>query len=337
MVAADLPWNIQLEDAQVWQRQRTTLTVEVQSTDRFATLEASLPRIEGVDVQALPATNEAGTDSKRVLRLSWQLSAHTPGKQTLQLPAIRYNLNGRDAAQWQPPAQTLEVQALPPYLPPTIPVGKVQIDSHLEPSGWLQPGHLAYWHISLRSDAVNTTQFPPILKQMHSSGVELFPAKVTKSAPSQLDYRIPFKPHRSGRLDLPTLQWHWFDPETARLEQTQYAPPTPWVVAWAWRVILAISGGMLLVVGLRTAGYTGYRHLRRWRSKWQVQQALRHHTEAQRVRQALDACSAAHGWPANLSTRQWLQHWELLYGANSSLQTALHHHDAQRFAPNSLG
>ncbi|MDQ5767517.1 hypothetical protein [Thiothrix subterranea] len=341
MVAADLPWTIQLEDAQVWQRERTTLTVEVQSTDRFATLEASLPRIEGVDVQALPATNEASPDGKRILRLIWQLSAHTPGKQTIQLPTIRYNLNGRDAAQWQPPLQMLDVQALPPYLPPTIPVGKVQIESRIEPSGWLQPDHLAYWHIRLHSDAVNTAQFPPILKQIQTTqGVEVFPATVgaVHELPLQtLNYRIPLKAQSSGKLDLPTLQWHWFDPETGRLERQQYAPPTPWVLAWAWRVILAISGGLLLLLGLRTAGYFTYRRLRRWRSKRQVQQALQQNADASSVRQTLDACSAAHGWPANLSTRHWLQHWEQQYGANPSLQTALHQHEAKRFASNSPG
>lgn len=205
MVAADLPWTIQLEDAQVWQRERTTLTVVVETTDRFATLEASLPRIEGVDVQAIPATNAASTTSgKRTLRIAWQLSPHTSGTQHIQLPAIRYNLNGRDAAQWQPPAQTLEVQALPPYLPPTTPVGNVAIESRIEPSGWLQPEHLAYWHISLHSDAVSTAQFPPILKQMHSSGVELFPAKVEKTGGEvgqyRLDYHIPFKAQRSAAV-----------------------------------------------------------------------------------------------------------------------------------------
>ncbi len=336
MVAADLPWTIQLEDAQVWQRERTTLTVEVQSTDRFATLEASLPRIEGVDVQAQPATNEAGTDGKRVLRLTWQLSAHTPGTQTIQLPPIRYNLNGRDAARWQPPVQTLDVQALPPYLPPTTPVGNVEIESHIEPSGMLQPGHLAYWHISLYSDAVNTAQFPPILKQMQVvDGVVLFSAKVDKPASDgeqyRLDYHIPFKAQRNGKLDLPTLQWYWFDPETGRLEHRQYTPPTPWVLAWAWRVILVISGGLLLLVGLRQAGYMAYRRLRRWHSKRQVWQALQQNTDALKVRQALDICSTAHGWPANLSTRHWLQHWEQQYGANPTLQAALYQHETTRF------
>ncbi|OQW97557.1 MAG: hypothetical protein BWK73_54165 [Thiothrix lacustris] len=336
MVAADLPWTIQLEDAQVWQRERTTLTVEVQSNDRFATLEASLPRIEGIDVQALPATNEASPDGKRILRLTWQLSAHTPGTQSIQLPTIRYNLNGRDAAQWQPPVQTLDVQALPPYLPPTIPVGHVEIESHIEPNGWLQPDHLAYWHISLYSNAVNTAQFPPILKQIQTTqGVEVFPATVGAAhEPSlqRLDYRIPLKARSSGKLDLPTLQWHWFDPATGRLEQIRYTPPTPWVLAWAWRVILTISGGLLLLVGLRKAGYMAYRHLRRWHSKRQVWQALQHNASTRSVRQALDICSAAHGWPANLSTRHWLQRWEQRYGATPALQARLQHYEATLYS-----
>ncbi|OQX13901.1 MAG: hypothetical protein BWK73_10980 [Thiothrix lacustris] len=62
MVATDLPWSIHLQDAAVWQRERTVLMVEVQSTDRFASLEASLPRIDGVDVQAIPTSNAASAD-----------------------------------------------------------------------------------------------------------------------------------------------------------------------------------------------------------------------------------------------------------------------------------
>jgi hypothetical protein len=337
VVAADLPWTIQLEDAQVWQRQRTTLSVSVETTDRFATLEASVPRIEGMDVQAIPATNAASkTDGKRTLRIAWQLAPHTAGTQPIQLPAIRYNLNGRDAALWQPPAQTLEVQALPPYLPPTTPVGKVEIESRIEPSGWLQPDHLAYWHIRLHSNDVTTAQFPPILKQIQASaGVEIFPTKVDKPSDTtgryQLDYHIPFKSNSSGRLALPVLTWHWFDPAMGRLEQVQYAPPAPWVLAWGWRVILASGSGFLLLIGLRTAGQLTRRHLRRWRSKRQVWQALQQNADALSVRQALEACSASHGWAANLSIRHWLQHWEQRYGANPALQAALHRYETTRF------
>lgn len=336
-MVADLAWQIQLEDAHVWQRERTLLTVEVRSTERFASLEASLPRIAGVDVQALPAINEAGTDGKRVLRLVWQLSAHTPGKQTITLPVIRYNLNGRDAAQWQPPPQTLEVQALPPYLPPTTPVGKVAIESRLEPSGWLQPGYLAYWHISLSSDAVNTAQFPPLLRQMQSSGVELFPAKVEKATRDdgryRLDYRIPFKPQNSGKLDLPTLHWHWFDPDTGRLEQVQYEPPRPWVLGWVWRGVLGLSSALVLLASLWFAVKKGKRQWRQWHSKRQVLQALQGEVDVATVGQALRDCALAHGWPwpENMSTRQWLRHWQQRYGEDANLFTQVQAWEARRY------
>lgn len=335
-MVADLPWTIQLEDAQVWQRERTTLTVAVETTDRFATLEASLPRIEGVDVQALPATNEAGADGKRVLRLSWQLSAHTPGKQMLQLPTIRYHLNGRDAAQWQPPPQTLEVQALPPYLPPTLPVGNVQIDSRIEPSGVLQPGHLAYWHIRLHSDTVNTAQFPPILKQMRSSGVELFPAKVAKPADDngqyRLDYHIPFKPHSSGQLDLPTLQWHWFDPDTARLEQVQYTPPRPWVLGWIGRSVMGVFSLLAVLAGVWFGVKLAGKHWRQWRSKQRLLQALQAPDSPQQVRNAMRDCATAHGWAENLSVAQWLGCWEQHYGIADNVRRQLQAMERIRFA-----
>lgn len=335
-MVADLSWSIHLEDAEVWQRERTVLMVEVHSRDRFANLEASLPRIDGVDVQTIPASNEAGADGQRVLRIGWALFAYTPGAQTLQLPPIRYHLNGRDVTQWQAPAQTLMVQALPPYLPPTIPVGKVAIESRIEPAGWLQPDHLAYWHVRLHSDAVSSAQFPPILKQMQGvDGVEILPAKVERAAQAngvfRLDYQIPFKPQGNGRLALPVLKWHWFDPDSGRLEQVEYQPPRPWVVAWIWRVVLGFTASSLLLAGLFIAGKVGSRHVRQWRSKRKVVQALLQGADLQTVRDAMRACAITHGWSSNFSIGQWLQRWEQRYGVNAALRLALQRLAAEQF------
>lgn len=332
----DLPWTIQLEDTQVWQRERTTLMVEVQSSDRFASLEASLPRIDGVDVQAIPASNEATAGGKRLLRLGWELFPHTPGKQAIQLPSIRYNLNGRDAALWQPPAQTLEVNPLPPYLPPTLPVGKVHIQSRIEPDGILQPGHLAYWHVSLHSDAVTTAQFPPILKQVQvAQGVEIFPANVTQPAAGagqfRLDYRIPFKPKGNGKLALPVLQWHWFDPASGRLEQVQHEPPRPWVLGWVWRGMLAILAGLLFLIAGNWLIQKGIHAYRCWHSYQQLRHCLQTGANVPMVRQAMRDCAYAHGWPVNLSVRQWLAYWETHYGNAYPLQPTLLEFEGKQF------
>lgn len=148
----------------------------------------------------------------------------------------------------------------------------------------------------------------------------------------RLDYRIPFKAQRSGKLDLPTLQWHWFDPATGRLEQVQYTPPRPWVLGWAGRTALGIIGGWLLLLGAIRLSRVIKRHMQQWQSQQQVlQTVLKHKAETATVNQALKQCATVHGWPTNLSTQQWLQHWEQRYGVNSDLQATLHQHDAERF------
>ena len=159
--------------------------------------------VEGMQVKALPLRQDEKTHT---LSLRWQLYPHSSGKQLIKLPPVRYYLYGGTKAKWQAPVQTINVQALSPYIPPTLPVGKVEIESFIEPQGILSPGSLAYWHVSLHSKTVATEQFPPLLKQLHNSvGLDVLPAKVSAnfdlaSGEYQLDYFIPLKPKASGVL-----------------------------------------------------------------------------------------------------------------------------------------
>jgi hypothetical protein len=227
------------------------------------------------------------------------------------------------------------VQALPPYLPPTIPVGQVQIASRIEPSGVLQPGYLAYWHIRLHSDAVNTAQFPPIIKQVVGvHGLVVFRATVggVRDPPLQtVDYRIPFKPTGNGRLALPVLHWHWFDPASGRLEQVQHEPPRPWVLGWAWRGILGTLAGLLFLMAGKWLTQKGIHAYRRWHSCQQLRHCLQTGADVPIVRQAMRGCAYAHGWPANLSVRQWLGCWKTHYGHAYPLQPTLLELEGKQF------
>jgi hypothetical protein len=148
------------------------------------------------------------------------------------------------------------------------------------------------------------------------------------NAQLRLAYRIPFKPQGNGRLGLPTLSWHWFDPNTGRLEQVQYIPPKPWVLSGGWRVTLGGLGSLLLLAGLWRIGRFVRHYLRRWQAKQQVWRALRQNAEPQVVRRALYGCAVAHGWPTNFSMGRWLQQWEQQYGENLHLRAALLYHEA---------
>jgi len=341
MVAAvmdDLPWQVHVSANQVWQRQQIVVEVSVKAPDPFALLKTDKLMVDGMEVKALPLTQDAKTQT---LSLRWQLYPHGSGKQQIKLPPVRYYLFGGTKATWQAPVQTVNVQPLPPYMPPTLPVGQVGIESFIEPEGILTPGSLAYWHVSLHSKTVTTGQFPPLLKQLHKSvDIDVLPAKVSTnfdlaSGEYQLDYLIPLKPKVSGRLDLPELQWHWFNPETARLEKQQYQPPRPWVLALWEKIALLMAAGILFGAGFFIVIKNGYRHFRRWRCKRRVFNVLQQNSDnlnEHKIRKALQDCARAHNWPAALSTRQWLSRWEKHYGENLQLHDYLFQYDKKRFA-----
>ena len=336
-MVADLTWDIHLSDVQVWQREQIILQVTVDAPDPFALLKADKLVIPNMEVIALPARRDKKNDGTEQLSMRWQLYPHTSGKQSIQLPLMRYYLNGGTRKKWFPPLQSIEVQALPPYFPPTLPVGEVSINSHIVPNGILQPDSLAYWHISLHSTIVTTAQFPPLLKQLRATdGLEVFPAKISINTDKatgkfRLDYRIPIKPKSSGRLDLPDLQWHWFDPQTARLEKAHYEPLRPWVLAlWQQILLWLISGLSLLAGGYQLLKWSGY-YYRRWWRKYQVLQQLKQPINDTLLHKTRVAWAIEQGLSDNLSIRQWLAKWQQCYGENQGLQRALLDDEERRF------
>ncbi len=339
MVAAvDLAWDIHLSDTQVWQREQIILDVSVKANDPFALLKTDKLVIPGMQVRALPLINDEKT---HLLTLRWQIYPHNSGKHHIQLPPVRYYLYGGTKAKWQPPPQIIDVQALPPYMPPTLPVGKVEITSTLESKGILKPDSLVYWHVALQSKTVPSGQFPPILKQLQSSqGLDVLPAKVIVNSDQgntgfQLDYLIPIKAKSSGRLDLPELQWQWFNPENAHLEKVNYQAPRPWVLA-LWEKILLVLGVLLAsVLALFFIFKKAFKHLKRWKSKRKVWTALQKNADdydVLAIQKSLKECARAHQWPVTFSVRQWLSFWQKDYGENLRLQHFLTVYEERKFS-----
>jgi len=324
VAASDLAWDISLSDQQVWQREALVLTVHVKTPDAFARLRMDTLTIKGADVVPLPFIR-----SDQQLSLRWRITPHYAGEKIIQLPPIRYFVNGAKKAQWQAPTQTLQVQALPPYFPPTLPVGMVNIESYIEPKGLLQPDHLAYWHISLRSTTLTPEQFPALLKQIQSNAnIEILPAKLStqtqfETAQFEQHYIIPLKAKHNGRLDLPALQWHWFNPKTGRLHKQDYQASRPLVLGRIWQIILAlIVTGLSLLLANRLIRI-GYRVYQQRLSKWRLYRALQQPKDIQTIRSAMQFCATVHYWPNNLSIRQWLHYWDKTYGKDQQLHYAI--------------
>ena len=321
-VAMAADFSYQLSGETVWTREALYVTVEVADADRFAVLETGTPQLPGMEAVLLPHRREAGR-----LRIGWALFAQAPGAYRLELPPVHYRLGGVTEHSYQVPPQLVTVRALPAYIPPTLSVGGVRIESAVEPAGLLRPGRLAYWRIRLAGDAVLPEALPHVLQQIESTADVDFLAPrsrrqmtpATDGVHGEVVHEIPFKPRGSGLVRLPALEYQYFDPATGRLERVRHAPPTVLALAPGWRLL----SGLVLLVLVAAGGYIAGRRLQRaWRRRRAGAAALQRLAvagDAATVMQALQAHARAAGRPAGPGFDAWLAGWERRYGADAAL------------------
>jgi hypothetical protein len=311
----------------VWQRQQVLVTVAITTPDRFASLHIDEPQIPGFEISRIPSTREDLPSGQRLLRTGWALFPLTAGQQYVNLPPVKYQLNGVFKRYYYLPRQYLDVKAMPPYIPPTVPVGRITIESSLEPAGLLRSHNLAYLDIRLAGETVLPYWFPAVLRQIRSNDqLKLLPADSTRQlspdfigVQGNVHHRIPFKPLFDGYTELPEINYHYFDPETSRLVTIKHQLGTVYAIGLAWRFILAVLLVLLLMI-------VGNKLRNQWRSHQQYRQQRRAAFQlissaesAGELRSALRKLAAAEKWPANLALSDWLRCWRRHYQADPGL------------------
>lgn len=322
--------DIRLSSARPWERQQVYIEISITSTDRFASLRAGDLKLPGFEVFAVPASSEKlqqnGVDYS-LLRIGWIVFPLLAGQHAIELPPIEYRQSGRTLRTYFSPRQRLEVKALPTYIPPTMPVGRVEVSSALQTEMPLSPAGLSYWDVTLTADGVSPSWLPPILRQLNAStDIQFFSRTSQQSVGvsqgglhSQRQYHIPFKPLVSGRLVLPTLDWQYFDPASGKIVSAIHRPPANVVIGLAGRIGIAVLFGMLLIV----PGLYLYKSLSlRRKTRRLRRQALREVSRAENftaLHAALNLFARAEGWPDNLTIKAWSRYWGLRYQQDDDL------------------
>lgn len=304
-----------LSSTSPWERQQVVLQLEITTPDTFASLEAAdTIQMPGVDVLPLKWEREQ-QDTGAVLRLGWVLSARAAGLHNIELPPVRYNLSGRTERVYYFPKMPLHVRPLPPYIPPTMPVGKVAITSSVSRDAMLKPDELSYWTVSVQGETVSPRNLHPVLRQAESNDRLRFSSADStrtwqaETQRSHVVHRIPFKALANGRLALPELQVQYFDPDTGRLARVGHTPPRPWVLSLAWRVVIAAATSAFTFWLCLRLFRLARRSLQHRRQRNAALAAIHQAADAWQLRQSLEAVSHAEGFPANLTLRDWAAQW----------------------------
>jgi len=349
--AADTPaWKVavKLSSAKVWQRQQVILSVEISTTDEFARLETQPLEVSDFEIIELPYSASKLDESKaeRVIKVGWILFPLVAGKHRIELPRIYYRPSSGQKKKLKLAPQTLLVKSLPSYVPPTMPIGKVQIKNSLA-AGKIGRLHntktLTNWNINVITNGVLPQTIPPILRQVKSNlALEVLPETITQNAQKSFSglknitqYQLPIKALKSGRLALPELSIQYFDPQDNKLKNVVSQAPTH----WALNLYLQLLLGSLLILLLLFALYKTFKFINRRMAKQQnirnAKDKIQQAKNATELRSALNNLSQANGWQANLTLKQWLNHWQNQHGENKMLASAFSDLQSIQFENNS--
>lgn len=311
--------KINISSIQPWERQQVIIEVEVTAADTFSSLRSEKLNVPGFEIFPIPPSAEKvirNEISHSVMRIGWVLLPLSSGAYNIEIPPIQYRRSGQTKRTYYFPKQNINVKTLPPYIPPTMPVGKINITTRLKSDTLFYPGILRYWDITLTGNGVSPGWIPPVLRQIKSnSDIQILPVhtertpKVTRDGlQGQVIHNIPFKPVSSGRLSLPSLRIQYFDPASAKIITITHPAQFSLVLNLGLRIVIGIFISLLLFwLGKYIYGKICFFRQRRQRRQTAVS-AIEEASTFLELRMALNLLANAESWPANMALHQYVLH-----------------------------
>ena len=323
----------------VWQREQFIVTLTVNTDDPFARLQMDEFKHPGFTILPLDQKREETPDSTQLIT-KWVMIPFSPGTYTLELPRVRYRPNRGRIVTLQLPDIHIQVHHLPVYVPPTMPVGKISLSANWHPGKFIQTQKLLDTQIIIKASGILKEALPPLTPLLKSNAdIEFLP--VQKKLHSQLDaegihqrvnYTIPFKALKNGRLHFPLISIQYFDPADARLKRATLNPPTL-IAMQPW---LRISFGLLLLFLFIALGIYLIARLKKFMQsvtrRRHILKKLRQADDYTQIKSALEQFAILQGWPGNLSLNDFRQYWEQKYGPSPSLTESIKALQAFQFA-----
>ena len=268
--AIKLDW--QISTLSPWQREAVLIRVQLQTSDYAVHIKLDSPEHKQFLSRALKTERHILADGSYRFDAGWILYPIDNGLLKLDLPPVRYQIAGSDRRQFYLPLQTFQVKTLPNYLPPTLPVGKLNVDSQVSKN----KAGIKQWQLSIKTDALIPYGVPELDMQLATISEQDIANVVIKytqqsdysdhtnlslySSPMP-DWLMPFG--KSLKLTL-----RYFDTGTGRLGEISHDLPRRWnMPAWAWwvTVILGFIIGVFIL-----------RHLQPWMLSQTNRLKLRH-------------------------------------------------------------
>jgi hypothetical protein len=317
-----------LDTPQPQVRQAATLTLDIYDD---GTLQWTAPHelvAAGAHQRRLAESqSEEMLEGKRytVHRFAWALMPLREGKIIVEFPMLDAFKFGTRLRYPLAPLR-LNAAAVPAYLPVYVPIGQLLLAAEPLP-GEIALGRPVNLTFTVQGSGISEEAVGKLLSAVHGNEMLRFyppvigPADNERSltASQKLRVTLPFVAVKTGPLQLPEINFPYFDPASARVESVSLEPAQVEVFNPMWRIAQKISLGLLVLSGLSGLGYWLYIKLRSHLHRRKVLLLIRRAASAGELHGALLKFAGKDVLMQNSTLQQWLQHMQQFYYVDDRL------------------
>ncbi|MFK5914896.1 MAG: hypothetical protein QM484_11010 [Woeseiaceae bacterium] len=272
---------------------------------------------------------------KYLLTLGLAVTTYQSGEVTFTLPTVKYSENGVLRKTFYSKEQILHIKPLPTYMPATIPVGIIKLDSSITNTSIFTSNNISYLTLKVQGNLNSAYQLPPLLRQIKSNNkVDIFPAISKRSEQVLFDkvistakHTIPFRTHYNGYSSIASIKLQYFNPATHTIDAVIYKTQTVFALSLFWRSIVLLITIIILLYAIKYTHRSIRRHLDSKLHRQQALTILNSTKEKKSIRKAINLISKSENLDNNTDLSAWFNNWEKHYIKNEvfySLKNKLH-------------
>jgi hypothetical protein len=322
-----IDFQYQVSTLTPWQQQQVIVACSITVNDSHAVFNqaSDAVNVNTSEVHLLPMQVQRAAirqDGKARTRyqLGWVVQALRAGKLHVQLPPLQYVRDGVVTRQFYVAPFELNVQAMPAWLPGTIPVGQVRVTQYTLAQRWLTSSVLSHLQLQLQLDGVAADLIPAYALQLHSDRhLQYYAAQQTlrtrvdhTGIHQQLAYDIPLVAKHIGIVHLPDLRLQYFDPHSGTLKTATVHGAALIVLNRGLQGVLLLVLVALLFWLLRTLWRVWLRSWQRYQTYQLALRQLLTTNSLAAIRQVMQTMAQAEGWTRNFTFVQWQGHMQRL-------------------------
>ena len=301
----------------VWQRQQIIITSTVLTQSKFASIHAEDFSHKGVESFTLESTRDVLKNGQFRLTTSWVLYPLIAGEYNFNFPSINYRLGGKVKRRFIPKAIKVSVKELPPYIPPLLPVGKIEVDKDIIKNDNFI-GNEYVVAVKISSNHALATTLPNLPQDFMNDEGLIVGETLSRNTSSlknkifnnTIHHHIPISFTETGFYQVPAISYKYFEPDTGKIVTIKSPEQDLFIASSGLKILLLLSLGVASIITLVITNNYARLIYKQRRARNRIIKSILKAASPLELHFLLNEFSKTHKWSGNMTLKNWLTTWQ---------------------------